>query len=81
MNCILSFTFQTTETVKYWVKTDFYCYKTDKLIIPIKKFKECESSSGYDRHKRSVIIDDRIEQSESVEILGRAVGCVRNVDA
>ena len=50
--------------MKYWVKTDFYCYKTDKLIIPIKKFKECESSSGYDRHKRSVIIDDRIEQCE-----------------
>ena len=55
---------QTTETVRLYVKTDFYCYKTDKLIIPIKKFKECESSSGYDRHKRSVIIDDRIEQCE-----------------
>jgi len=63
----------TTETVKYWVKTDFYCYKTDKLIIPIKKFKECESSSGYDRHKRSVIIDDRIEQSEEDFIVDKFI--------
>jgi len=63
----------TTETVKLWVKTDFYCYKTDKLIIPIKKFKECESSSGYDRHKRSVIIDDRIEQSEEDFIMDKFI--------
>jgi len=63
----------TTETVKYWVKTDFYCYKTDKLIIPIKKFKECESSSGYDRHKRSVIIDDRIETTEEDFIVDKFI--------
>ena len=64
MNQFLNtFVLQTTETKRIYVKTDFYCYKTDKLIIPIKKFKECESSSGY-RNKRSVIIDDRIEQCE-----------------
>merc|ERR1712038_795765 len=62
----------TTETVRLYVKTDFYCYKTDKLIIPIKKFKECESSSGY-RNKRSVIIDDRIEQSEEDFIMDKFI--------
>merc|ERR1712038_1070488 len=62
----------TTETVRMYVKTDFYCYKTDKLIIPIKKFKECESSSGY-RNKRSVIIDDRIEQSEEDFIMDKFI--------
>jgi len=63
----------TTEYVTYWVKTDFYCYKTDKLIIPIKKFKECESSGGYDRHKRSVIIDDRIETTEEDFIVDKFI--------
>jgi len=62
----------TTETKRIYVKTDFYCYKTDKLIIPIKKFKECESSSGY-RNKRSVIIDDRIEQSEEDFIMDKFI--------
>ena len=45
------------------MKTDLYCYVTEKSgILGLKKLKECESSSS--RHKRSVIIDDRIEQGQ-----------------
>jgi uncharacterized membrane protein YgcG len=65
----------TTEIVKYWVKTDKYCYVTEKVgILGLKKLKECESESGgYDRNKRSVIIDDKIETTEEDFIMDKFI--------